>query len=130
MALYETIDSELQGVLRGSEYSVEHLPADVSPLFMLLTIGRDKAAFAALDGQPQKSLEGAVEQLRSLYASHATEWARFELNLVLCQSTKISHDFHTKVEVDPYFCRKFIIDPNQLDVELRRLPFIVNNHHL
>ncbi len=91
---------------------------------MLLTVDQDKAAFAMLDGQLQKNFEEALEQLRRIYASHATEWAKFELNLVLCQSTDVPHTFHTKIEVDPYFCRKFIIDPKQLDTELKRLPFI------
>ncbi len=124
MALFETIKAELRGILGGIEYSVEQLPLNTTPLFMLLTIGQDKAAFASSEKQTTTDYEDAIEMLRNLYANHANEWAKFELNLILCESIRISTDFRTKVEVDPYFCRKFIIDQNQLNAELRRLPFI------
>lgn len=118
------ISPELEKILKGQDYSLQEFPDDNFPLFMMLNIGRDKAAFATLDGHDQKNFIDAIEQLRKLYANHASEWANFELSLVLCQSADVTHDFRSRVEIDPYFCRKFIIDPKQIDSELRRLPFI------
>ena len=57
---------------------------------------------------------------------HSEEWVDLDLSLVLCKigTGEISGEFCTKVEMDPYFCRKFVIDSSNLETELERLPFM------
>jgi exonuclease SbcC len=106
------------------KHEVLPLPTESEPLFMLLTLDRDKAVFSTLNGHPQKSADDAVEQLRKLYAVNAAKWADYEFNLVLCQTERIEQEIISKVETDPYFCRKFIINVDKLDEELKNLPFV------
>ena len=68
----------------------------------------------------------AFHTFKSLYSMHSKEWVDLDLSLVLCKigTGKISGEFCTKVEMDPHFCRKFIIDSSNLETELERLPFV------
>lgn len=124
---YKEISNALSELLRGREYFMEPSPKGTSSLFLLLTLKADIVGFAALNDEPKKSYSQAFEKIRELYSIHSTEWADFDLTLVLCKTDtkKVSYEFCNEIETDPYFCRKFVIDLSKdLKVELGRLPFI------
>lgn len=124
---YKEISSALNELLMGRKFFIEPSPKGTSPLFLLLTLKTDKVGFAILDDEPKKSYSQAFERIRELYSVHSSKWADFDLTLVLCKTDgkKIPDEFCNEIEVDAYFCRKFVVDlSKELKVELGRLPFI------
>jgi len=124
---YKEISSALCELLLEKKFFIEPSPKGTSPLFLLLTLRTDKVGFAILDDKPEKNYFQAFEKIRELYSIHSNEWADFDLTLVLCKADtkKIPDEFCNEIEVNPYFCRKFVIDLSKnLKVELGRLPFI------
>lgn len=124
---YKEISSALGELLIGRKFLIEPSPKDTSPLFLLLTLRTDKVGFATLHDEPRKSYEEAFEKFRELYSIHSSEWADFDLTLVICRvgTGKVRDEFCNEIETDPYFCRKFVIDLSKdLRVEIGRLPFI------
>ncbi len=125
--LYNKLKSTLEEFLKDKKPRIEPSFPNTAPLFLLLTVKPDLVGFATLDGQPQESFSEALQNLKDLYSIHSSEWTDFDLTLVLCKTDteKIPDEFCNEIEVDPYFCRKFVIDLSKdLKVELGRLPFI------
>ncbi len=119
----------LARVMQGRKHELEELPeGNPSQLLMLLTVGKDKVGFATLDGEPwDEQYEDSLSGFRGLYAAHATDWADFDLTLVLCAKVVSEANLTTcnRIEVNPYFCRKFVIDLSRdLETSLRALPFV------
>ena len=121
------ISSALSELLMGKEYFIEPSPKGTSPLFLLLTLKTDIVGFATLNDEPEKKYSQAYEKIKELYCIHSSEWADFDLTLVLCKtnSKNITDDFCNSIEINSYFCRKFIIDLSKdTKIELSQLPFI------
>ncbi len=114
----------LEKVLPQHTFDLENIEA--SSIFLILTVKNQKVGFATFNGQPKTDYDNALESFREIYSNHAGEWAKCDLTLVLCKlsSETPSDEFCNMIEIDPYFCRKFVIDLNRdLESELRRLPF-------
>lgn len=123
----EAIRQALQAILPDREFDLEPNTRSSSPLFLLLTTNRHIVGFAALDGKPDLNYAEAFEEFRGLYSRHAGEWADLDLTLILCKekTEELDDEFRNRVEVDAYFCRKFVIDlGDDLEYELKRLPFV------
>ncbi len=123
--IYNEISSALSELLKGRKFLIEPFPESTSPLFLLLTFKTDKVGFATLNNKPAYSQ--AFERIRELYSTHSSDWADFDLTLVLCKTgdEKITDEFCNEIEINLYFCRKFVIDlKRDLKVELGQLPFI------
>lgn len=119
------IESALKELVSRSK--IDELPERNLPLFLLADIEPDLVAFAELNGQPEEDYNRALERFKSLYADKGDAWAERDLTLVLCihdRTEKLSA-YWNQVELDKYFCRKFVIDTDE-DVisQLKRLPFI------
>jgi exonuclease SbcC len=124
---YKEINRALCELLLEKKFLIEPSPRGTSPLFLLLTLKTDKVGFAILDDKPEQNYLQAFEKIRKLYSIHSNKWADFDLTLVLCKrkTEKVTDEFCNKIEIDPYFCRKFVIDLNKdIKSELGRLPFI------
>lgn len=125
--LYIRFSSILEQLLKDREYGIEPSPSNTDPLFLLLTLKPNLVGFAVLDGQPEEDFSKAFQNFKNLYSVHSTEWADFDLTLVLCRTDieKTTDEFCSEKEMDPYFCRKLVIDMNKdLKVELGQLPFV------
>lgn len=126
-SLYTKISDVLEMLLADTEHLVEPAPSNTYPLFLLLTVRPNLVGFAALDGQVEKNFTRAFGNFRDSYSTHSAQWADFDLSLVLCSKETLGEDdeFLNAIEIDPYFCRKFVIDlTHDLEPELGRLPFI------
>jgi len=126
-SLYNKLKNALEEFLRDKQPQIEPFPPNTAPLFLLLTVKPNLVAFATLDGNPDENFKKAFQNFKDLYSIHSSEWADFDLTLVLCKTDtkKITDEFCNEKETDPYFCRKFVIDLSEdLKVELGRLPFI------
>ncbi|HEC63851.1 MAG TPA: hypothetical protein ENI23_00995 [bacterium] len=124
--VFNRLSSSLDQVLKGQEFLIERLSSENFPLFLLLTISKDKVGFAKLDNKISQNYLKALEEFRRLYGNHSSEWAYFDLTLVLCQTTPDNgYESRNEIEVDSYFCRKFVIDiGDYLEDELKGLPFV------
>lgn len=123
----EPIERALRTVLKGREFDLEPYDKGSSSLFLLLTTNHHKVGFAALNGNPDLNFAEAFEEFRLLYSEHAGTWADFDLTLIMCKEEKkeLSDEFCSKIEVDAYFCRKFVIElGDNLEYEFKRLPFV------
>lgn len=125
--LYNKLGDILEQLLKDTKHRIEPSPRNTDPLFLLLTVKPHLAGFVALDGQPEENFSKALKIFKDLYSIHSANWTDFDLGLVLCKTDteKATDEFCNEIEMDPYFCRKFVIDLNK-DVkgELARLPFI------
>jgi DNA repair protein SbcC/Rad50 len=103
------------------------LPDTLKPLFGVLTINGEKVAFATLEDDLEMSYKSSLSIFRGIYAEHSGEWASYDLSLVLCTTKDVMgiDTFANSIEVDGYFCRKYVID-SRVDLleQLRRLPFV------
>lgn len=126
-SLYSQITVALEEVLKDKKSRIEPLSNDFYPLFFLLTLNQNLIGFATLEEPLEENFSKAFQRLKDLYSIHSNEWADFDVALVLCSpnSEKMSFEFCSKIETDPYFCRKFVIDSSKdLKSELGRLPFL------
>ncbi len=117
----------LKSLLENLDHEIKKLEPKKEPLFMTLKVKPNLVGFAYLNGHPEENYKKAFSIFKELYADHSEEWADFDLTLVLCKEDyNSSYDsFYQKIEVDPYFCRKFVVDlKNDINSELGRLPFI------
>jgi exonuclease SbcC len=124
--LYNKLKINLEGFLRDRQPQIEAPPPNTAPLFLLLTVKPNLIGFATLDSKPDENFSKAFQNFKDLYSIHSSEWADLDLTLVLCKTDteKIPDEFCNKIEIDPYFCQKFVIDLTNLEAELARLPFI------
>lgn len=123
---YGKVHDALDQLLIEKEHSIAPPPANSDPLFLLLTTKPDLIGFAQLNGEGQRGVTRALENFKTLYLVNSSNWADFDLTLVFCRSSASEDDtFWTEVELDPYFCRKFVIDlTHDIKSDLARLPFI------
>ena len=96
---------------------------------LLLRLPNDIAAFAVFNGSPRQEFSEAYESFKRLYRENNRLWDERTLSFVLCRSSEHAEDdrFYASLEVDPLFCRKYVIRAfDSLDAqrdELLRLPF-------
>jgi len=124
---YGRVHDALDQLLVEKEHAIAPPPANSDPLFLLLTSKPDLIGFAQLNGEGKSGVSRALENFKSLYLVNSSNWADFDLTLVFCRtpSASDSDTFWTEVELDPYFCRKFVIDlTHDIRSDLARLPFI------
>lgn len=124
---YNEFKNILGELMKGKEPRIEPSPGNTYPLFLLLTVKPNLVGFAILDDQPEENFSKAFQKFKDLYSIHSSKWADFDLTLVLCKrnTEKATDEFCNKIEMDPYFCRKVVIDlKKDLKSELGRLPFI------
>ncbi|MBI4650305.1 AAA family ATPase [Candidatus Desantisbacteria bacterium] len=117
----------LTNIFNDTHLKMESPSSDFLPLFLLMDIKPYLIAFASLYENPQKDYNSAFQKLKELYTIRSKDWADFDLNLVLCRmdKNKSFDNFFNEVEINPYFCRKFIINGNnKIEDELEHLPFI------
>lgn len=125
--LYIVLKNILGELIKGKEPRIEPSPSNTYPLFLLLTVKPNLVGFAILDGQSEENYSRAFQNFKDLYSIHSSEWADFNLTLVLCKrnTEKTTDEFCNEIEIDSNFCRKVVIDLNKdLKSELGRLPFI------
>jgi exonuclease SbcC len=124
------LEELLSRTLERKDPRIESLPDVRRPLFLLVDVAPDLVGFADIDGKPEEDYRRALEGFQSLYADFADKFPEHDLTLVLCthDSDPSRSAYWNEVELDRYFCRKFVIDMNQsLGEQIRRLPFVPLN---
>ena len=127
---YIQVKSVLKDLVAPKDLQLRDLPETNLPLFLLAELGPDLVAFATIKGKPEEDYTRALDIFKSLYADYGDAWADRDLTLVVCTS---EHDarlsaYWNRVELDRYFCRKFVVEiTGNVVNQLRRLPFIPLN---
>lgn len=127
---YLKIGEALKQLIEPKAFDLQELPEQKLPLFLLVDAEPDLVAFASIDGQPEEDYKRALETFKGLYADFADKWADRDLTLVICthSSSGSLSSYWNQIELDKYFCRKFVIDLNRdLAAQLGRFPFVPLN---
>ncbi len=126
-ASFDAIRQAIQSL--WSPDDTRHIGLDAVADMLLLRLPNDIAAFAVFNGSPRQEFSEAYETFKRLYRENNRLWDERTLSFVLCRSSEHAEDdrFYASLEVDPLFCRKYVIRAlDSLDAqrdELLRLPF-------
>ena len=101
-------------------------PPRLEPIVLLQT-ERTLAAFGFSNGDVGKSFDSLYDTFRDAYVEQQSAWRALDLAFVFCVPGKprAVDGFLTKVEVDVYFCRKFVVRlQGSVEQALSALPFV------
>jgi len=123
VSLPRELQSTLADLMKGATFSEEVLRDDCLPVVMM-SRQHALAAFAVGD---QTDYQPLYEAFKRHYLKNTAQWSTKDIAFVYClpASVTVDPDFYSRVEVDVYFCRKYVIrlDEN-LAESLARLPFL------
>lgn len=115
--------STLADLMKGATFSEEVLLGDCLPVVIMLR-QHALAAFAVGD---QADYQPLYEAFKKHYLKHSAQWSTKDVAFVYCLPADVSvdPDFCSRVEVDVYFCRKYVVRlDGALAESLARLPFL------
>lgn len=122
-SLPRELQATLAGIMKGASFSEEVLRDECLPV-VLMSRQHALTAFAVGD---QVDYEPLYEAFKKHYVKNTAQWSTKDIAFVYCLPANVSvdPDFYSRVEVDVYFCRKYVIrlDEN-LAENLARLPFL------
>lgn len=123
LSLPAELRSTLADLMKGATFSEEVLRDDCLPVVMML---RQHALTAFAVGD-QADYQPLYEAFKKHYLKNTAQWSTMDMAFVYCLPVGVTVDpeFCSRVEVDVYFCRKYVVrlDGN-LAQGLARLPFI------
>jgi len=95
---------------------------------LLVRLKGDLVGFVKLGGAPEEEYGKAFKGFQSLYSSRIREWQGLDPVMVLIRTSaeRKWDEFYNRIQIDPYFCRKFVVsaaDDTALRSELDHLPF-------
>ena len=121
------LPSKLRGALlplmNGATFTEEALREDCLPLLFMLR-SHSVTAFAIGDEADYMPL---YEAFKKHYLQRTLEWSTKDVSFVFClpAETTVDESFRSRVEVDVYFCRKYVVQlGNDLVTSFARLPFL------
>lgn len=118
------LSARLQQALPGAVLSNVPVHDEVAPL---LIVEADHLVVAFALGEDEQSYDVLYPAFKKLFALRSLDWNSKDVSFVYClpASFKPSQQFCSSVEVDVYFCRKFVVQLDEpLGESLARLPFL------
>lgn len=115
--------STLANLMKGATFSEEILHSGCLPVVMML---RQHALTAFAVGD-QADYQPLYEAFKKYYLKNSAEWSTKDVAFVYClpADVTVDPDFCSRVEVDVYFCRKYVVRlDGALADSLARLPFL------
>jgi len=109
--------------MKGATFSEEILRDDCLPVVMML---RQNALTAFAVGD-QNDYQPLYEGFKKHYLKNSAQWSTKDVAFVYCLPAEVTvaPDFCSRVEVDVYFCRKYVVRlDGDLADSLARLPFL------
>ena len=94
---------------------------------LLLRTKHTLVAFGFSNGNARKSYDSLYETFREAYLDEQKTWSALDLAFVFCVPPGLSraHTLLSELEVDVYFCRKFVVRlEGSVDKALSLLPFV------
>ncbi|NUA30541.1 AAA family ATPase [Cupriavidus basilensis] len=123
MSLPAELRSTLTALMKGATFSEDFLRDGCPPVLMML---RQHALTAFAVGD-QADYQPLYEAFKKLYLKNSAEWSTKDVAFVYClpADVTVDADFCSRVEVDVYFCRKYVVRlDGDLAGGLARLPFL------
>lgn len=123
LRLPSELRSALTPLMAGATFTEEALRENCLPL---LVMQRSHAVTAFAVGD-EADYEPLYEAFKKHYLKRTAEWSTKDVSFVFClpEKTTVPESFRSRVEVDVYFCRKYVIQLDQnLAGSLARLPFL------
>lgn len=123
LALPADLRSTLGDLIKGATFSEEFLHDGCLPVVMML---RQHALTAFAFGD-QSDFLPLYEAFKKHYLKNSAQWSTKDVAFVYCvpPDVALDPDFCSRVEVDVYFCRKYVVRLHgALAVSLARLPFL------
>ena len=125
---FDAIRGAIRTLWRSDDLSSVQLESAAGML--LFSAPTDVAAFAVLDGHPDREFPKAYGDFKGLYRANRRVWDERTLSFVVCRTSERAEDdpFYAALETDPLFCRKYVIRALETILaqreELVRLPFL------
>lgn len=120
------LNNILEVLLRNEDFEI--LPVlDGSKTIIIYRVRQNIVGFSEIIKDAENSFNKAFQEFKEIYTNHFSKWFNYEPILILYKTgeTDISEELCDKIELNPYFCRKFVIDlTKDLKNEIRRLPFV------
>ena len=126
MKMLDSVRSYLKHAMPDSQLTSENLHPGYQPL-LFMWAKHMVAAFAFSNGDTPKSYEALYGSFKEYYAEQRTQLDAMDLAFVFCVSPDLPNldQLCSKVEMDVYFCRKFVVPIIQpLETSFARLPFL------
>lgn len=123
LGLPQELRETLAKLMVGATFTEEVVHQDCLPL-LLVVRSHAVIAFAVGDEDDYQPL---YEAFKKHYLKRASEWSAKDVSFVFCipPECTVHESFRSLVEVDVYFCRKYVISLGaNLALSLTRLPFL------
>lgn len=123
LGLPTKLRSTLADLMKGATFSEEVLRGGCLPVVMML---RQHALTAFAVGD-QADYQPLYEAFKKHYLKNSAQWSTKDVAFVYClpADVTVDPDFCSRVEVDVYFCRKYVVRlDGALADSLARLPFL------
>lgn len=123
LSLPAGLRSTLADLMKGATFSEEVLREGCLPVVMML---RQNALTAFAVGD-QNDYQPLYEAFKKHYLKNSAQWSTKDVAFVYCipADVTVAPDFCSSVEVDVYFCRKYVVRlDGPLADSLARLPFL------
>lgn len=123
LSLPAELRSTLADLMKGATFSEEILRDGCLPVVMML---RQNALTAFAVGD-QNDYQPLYEGFKKHYLKNSAQWSTKDVAFVYClpSDVTVAPDFCSRVEVDVYFCRKYVVRlDGDLADSLARLPFL------
>ncbi len=123
LGLPTELRSTLADLMKGATFSEEVLRDGCLPVVMML---RQHALTAFAVGD-QADYQPLYEAFKKHYLKNSAQWSTKDVAFVYClpADVTVDPDFCSRVEVDVYFCRKYVVRlDGALAGSLARLPFL------
>lgn len=123
LSLPSELRAALSPLMAGATFTEEALREDCVPLLLMLR-NHSVTAFAVGD---EADYEPLYEAFKKYYLKRTSEWSTKDVAFVFClpAKTTVHESFRSRVEVDVYFCRKYVVQlDHDLAGSLARLPFL------
>lgn len=127
MVNHSTFRNTLESILQSND-GLPYEAYENSPLFAIIEYNSHIVAFSLLNNDLDLKEAISFNIFRQLYIENQRKWNNFDLNLVYCNTNNdIDVSKLNQVELDPYFCKKYVIDftdSTKIGDQLRNLPFV------
>ncbi|QBP77741.1 hypothetical protein E2K99_23375 [Herbaspirillum huttiense] len=123
LGLPSELRTTLARLMPDAEFSEEELQEQCLPVVMML---REHAVMAFAVGD-QAEYQKLYDAFKKHYLKNTVKWSTKDISFVYCLPAEITvdPDFYSRVEVDVYFCRKYVVRlGGSLSDSLARLPFL------
>lgn len=125
---FQDLKTKLSNIIGGAKQSIFSTEEDRENPILLLETDVDVIGFGALVDDHELNFKNSYQQLKRAYSENRKNWSRLNITYVAynVSGENRSEEFYKQIELDRYFCRKFVVQKNLIE-DINRLPFLPIN---